>query len=126
MVILLAEDDINVQYFIWKLLKSKGFTVITASNGEAALKASRAPGRIDLLLTDIEMPRMNGLELCRRVSAERPDIKVLLMSGESSGRRLAEAGSVPFLQKPFAPSVLLAAIEQALGSVAPKPEDRKM
>ena len=53
MVILLAEDDVGVQFFIWKLLKTDGYTVLTAGDGEAGLEASRNhPGPIDLLLTD--------------------------------------------------------------------------
>src|SRR5260370_26267057 len=78
MVILLVEDDVHIQYFIWKLLKADGFTVLTAGNGELALEASRShPGPIDLLLTDMQMPRMSGLELCRNISEQRPGINVL-------------------------------------------------
>jgi DNA-binding response OmpR family regulator len=84
MVILLVDDDVGVQLFVWKLLKAYGFTVLNADSGEAALEASRRYiGSIDLLLTDVRLPRMDGLELCKTVAAERPQIRVLLMSGES-------------------------------------------
>ena len=84
MVILLVDDDVGVQLFVWKLLKDYGFTVLNADSGEAALEASRRYiGSIDLLLTDVRLPRMDGLELCKTVAAERPQIRVLLMSGES-------------------------------------------
>ena len=88
MVILLAEDDVGVQFFVWSLLKAEGFTVLTAGDGKAALEASRNhPGSIDLLLSDVGMPRMDGLELCKTIAAERPGIKVLMMSGVLSGKR---------------------------------------
>jgi CheY-like chemotaxis protein len=87
-VILLVEDDVHEQYFVWKLLKADGFAVLTAGNGEFALEASRShPGPIDLLLTDTEMPRMSGLELGRNIRAERPEIKVLMMSSDLRGGR---------------------------------------
>ena len=83
MVILLVDDNIGVQFYVWKLLKDAGFTVLTADGGRAALEASRNyPGAIDLLLSDVDMPRMDGLELYRHIAAQRPEIKVLLMSGD--------------------------------------------
>jgi CheY-like chemotaxis protein len=88
MVILLVEDDVHVQYFIWNLLKADGYTVLTAGDGKAALEASRNyPGSIDLLLSDVEMPRMGGLELYRNIMAEHPGIKVLMMSGALEGNQ---------------------------------------
>jgi CheY-like chemotaxis protein len=112
MVILLAEDDVQVEYFIWKLLKADGFTVLTAGNGAFALEASRShPGPIDLLLTDMEMPRMSGLELAENIAAERPGIKVLMMSSDLRDR---ERTSVSFVQKPFTPTALRESIEALL------------
>src|SRR5664280_1750614 len=114
-VILLVEDDVHEQYSVWKLLKSDGFTVLTAGNGEFALEASRShPGPIDLLLTDTEMPRMSGLELCRNVRAERPGIKVIVMSGDL-GREQVSMNGLRFLQKPFTPTALRNSIETLLG-----------
>src|ERR1035437_7493749 len=105
-VILLVEDDVHEQYFVWKLLKADGFAVLTAGNGEFALEASRShPGPIDLLLTDTEMPRMSGLELCRNIRVERPGIKVIVMSGDL-GREQVSMNGLPFLQKPFTPMAL--------------------
>ena len=73
MVILLAEDDVGVQFFVWKLLKADGYTVLTAGDGEAGLEAFRNhPGPVDLLLTDLEMPRMDGQELYRRMRRNAP------------------------------------------------------
>jgi CheY-like chemotaxis protein len=87
MVILLAEDDVGLQFFVWRLLRDDGFSVLAAGDGIAALEVSRNhPGAIDLLLSDVEMPRMGGLELARSIKAERPGIKVIMMSGVLSGR----------------------------------------
>jgi len=114
-VILLVEDDVQVQYFIWKLLRAEGFKVLTSGNGEFALEASRSyPGRIDLLLTDMEMPRMSGLQLYRNIRAERPGIKALLMSSDLQWRDQGVLDGLPFLQKPFTPTVLRHSIEALL------------
>ena len=118
MVILLAEDEVWVQYFIWKLLKADGFTVLTGGNGAFALEASRNhPGPVDLLLTDMEMPRMGGLELAETIAAERPGTKVLIMSGDLSGREQASMNGLLFLQKPFTPTALRHSIEALLGPI---------
>ena len=114
-VILLAEDDVQVQYFIWKLLRAEGFTVLTSGNGEFALEVSRNyPGRIDLLITDIEMPRMNGLQLYRKISAERPGIKALVMSSDLEWRYQDTLNGLPFLRKPFTATVLRHSIQALL------------
>ena len=115
MVILLAEDDLQVQYSTWKLLKADGFTVLTGGNGAFALEASRNhPGPVDLLLTDMEMPRMDGLKLAESIAAERPGIKVLIMSGDLRDRERIYVKGFPFLQKPFTPTALRESIEALL------------
>ena len=112
MVILLAEDDLQVQYFLGKLLKADGFTVLTGGNGAFALEASRNhPGPVDLLLTDMEMPRMGGLKLAETIAAERPGIKVLIMSGDLRDREHISVNGLLFLQKPFTPTALRESIE---------------
>jgi CheY-like chemotaxis protein len=118
MVILCAEDDVWVQHIIWKLLTADGFKVLNACDGEAALEVSRQyRGSIDLLLADVEMPRMDGLELSANIAAERPQIKALLMSGYPDGRERASVSGLPFLQKPFTPAALRYSIGALLGPV---------
>jgi two-component system, cell cycle sensor histidine kinase and response regulator CckA len=120
MVILLVDDDVGMQFSIWKLLKADGFTVLTAGDGKAALEASRNfPGTIDLLLSDMNMPGMGGLELCKIIAAERPGIKQLMMSGEVWGREQASMHGLAFLQKPFSATALRNAIEALLGPIPP-------
>jgi DNA-binding NtrC family response regulator len=117
LVILLAEDDASVRTLAERLLKADGFTVLTAGDDKAALEASRKyPGTIDLLLSDVEMPRMGGLDLCRKIVRERPGIKVLLMSSDP---RTAFKNALPFLQKPFSHTTLRVSVEALLGPITP-------
>ena len=120
MVIVLAEDDEVLQWAIWILLKAEGFTVLTADDGKAALEASRNySGIIDLLLSDVDMPRMGGLELSQTIAAERPGIKVLMMSGGVRGIEQVRMRGLPFLQKPFTATALRDSIEALLGPIPP-------
>lgn len=120
MVILLAEDDVGVQFFVWSLLKADGFTVLTAGDGKAALEVSRNhPGPIDLVLSDVGMPQMDGLELCKTIAVERPGIKVLIMSGVPSRKEQASMSGLPFLQKPFTRTELRDSIEALIGPIPP-------
>jgi DNA-binding response OmpR family regulator len=116
MVILLAEDDVGVRFYIWKLLRADGFTVLTAGDGIAALEVSRNhPGAIDLLLSDVDMPVMGGLELCQAIAEERTGIKVLMMSGGVGGKEQVRMKGLPFLQKPFTGTALRQSIKALLG-----------
>ena len=112
MVILIAEDNAALRRLLGRILVGDGHTVIAAGDGEEALVASRAyPGPLDLLITDCEMPRMGGLELCRHIAAERPEAKLLVMSGELKAREQSSMARLPFLQKPFMPSTVRESIE---------------
>jgi two-component system, cell cycle sensor histidine kinase and response regulator CckA len=114
--ILLAEDDSLVRELVHEYLKDHGYKLIVAESGQAALDASRKySGRIDLLLSDFQMPNMDGLTLSQQISVSRPDTKTLLMSGYTgdSPRLSQETRSLPaFIQKPFMPLDLLASIER--------------
>jgi DNA-binding response OmpR family regulator len=120
MVILVAEDHDDVRLAIWNILKADGFKVLTAYDGKAVLELSRSyPGTIDLLLSDIDMPRMGGVELCEAIAEERPGIKVLMMSGGVGCREQARMNGLPFLQKPFTGTVLRQSIKAMLGPNPP-------
>ncbi len=117
--VLLAEDDPGVRMLTRKLLEGSGYGVIDASNGIDALSACRTSERsIDLLLTDVVMPGMNGKALYESVRALRPGIKVLFMSGYADGAGI-KAGLVemglPFIEKPFGKAVLARKVREALG-----------
>jgi DNA-binding NtrC family response regulator len=120
MVILVAEDDGGVQSFVGKLLRAAGFTVLTAGDGNAALEESRSySGTIDLLLSDMDMPLMGGLQLCQNIVAERPGIKVLMMSGGLQGIEQVRMKGLPFLQKPFTASAMRGSIKTLLSPIPP-------
>src|ERR1700694_3695009 len=120
MVVLLAENDGGVRFTVWNLLKADGFTVLNAGDDEAALELSRSyPGTIDLLLSDIDMPRVGGLELCQIIAAERPGIKVLMMLGGLQGIEQVRMKGWPFLQKPFTAAALRGSIQALLGPNPP-------
>ena len=117
-VILVAEDHEDVRLAICNLLKADEFTVLTADDGRVALELSRSyPGTIDLLLSDMDMPRMGGLDLCQAIVAERVGIKVLMMSGGAGGRERVRLKGVPFLQKPFTGTALRQSIKALISSM---------
>ena len=100
--ILISEDNVVVQNVARIVLETAGYFILTAENGEDALCISRKySGPIHLLLSDIKMPKMDGLALREQIQIERPSTTVLLMSGETS-----VIPDCPFLQKPFTPDVL--------------------
>jgi DNA-binding response OmpR family regulator len=116
--ILLVEDDVDIRELVAAMLKGAGYKVLKAESTTAALKAARnSTANIDLLLTDIIMPEMSGVELCEQVRASRPEIKWLYMTGYAGselGRRgLLESDAV-ILEKPFDENELLASVRAAL------------
>ena len=116
--ILLVEDEDMVRALTAKILSRRGYRVIEAANGTAALAAERAhAGPIDLLLTDVVMPDLSGPEVARRVLERRPEIAVLFMSGYTDDAVLQHGvlkHETPFLQKPFTPVVLAGKVREVL------------
>ena len=108
-VVLVAEDDLGVRNLVLTLLRRSGFTVLAAEDGQEALEISRTfLQRIDLLVTDIRMPRLDGIQLVKQLRSERPDMKIILMSGYCLTD--IDPQDFPFLLKPFLPQALLSAI----------------
>jgi DNA-binding NtrC family response regulator len=115
--ILVVDDNDIVLKMVVTLLKSAHFHVLDAWNGEDALKvASEYKGRIDLLLSDIEMPGMSGPDLGSAFKATRPATRVMLMSGFSDGNLLVLNYGWAFIQKPFVSKKLVEMIESVLHS----------
>ena len=116
--LLLAEDEPAIRQALARVLRTHGYEVIEAANGGEALRLAEAePGRIHLLLTDVMMPGIGGRELAERLSAERPGLRVILMSGYTDDESLrAEIGDDRhvFLQKPFAARVVVEAVRTLL------------
>jgi PAS domain S-box-containing protein len=112
--ILVVEDDAGVAAVVAGILRGCGYRILEACDGERAIELMDQPGvePIDLLLTDVVMPRMSGPELAARLRERRPDLRVLCMSGyESAG---AHPRRFETLQKPFAPDDLIARVRAAL------------
>jgi DNA-binding NtrC family response regulator len=121
-VVLLADDEPVVRHFVEVLLTRAGYTVITAADGQEALDLSRAcTGRIDLLLSDIVMPRMNGADLAENISRERPATRILLMSGNCYGVLPEHLRVNNFLLKPFASKDLMEKVHEVLERTGPSP-----
>ncbi len=116
--ILLVEDEPTLLRLVQKVLTTRGYRVLTAVNGEDALRTARAGGmRFDLLVTDVVMPRMGGPELVARLREIRPDLKTLYISGYTDSvlmqRGLVE-GEVDLVPKPFSPGDLLGKVREVL------------
>jgi two-component system cell cycle sensor histidine kinase/response regulator CckA len=121
--ILVVEDEDAVRDFAVRALRQYGYTVLSARRGEEALLiAAEHPGSIDLVLTDVIMPRTSGPGLITRFQELRPAARVVYMSGFSEGA-LGHHGVLesmhPFLQKPFSPEALARKIREALGARSP-------
>lgn len=120
--ILLAEDEPGLRKLAERTLTSAGYHVILAEDGAEALAASRAhAGTIDLLVSDVVMPGLGGVDLAANLLEERPGLRVLMMSGypkPTVPESAALLNDVPFLAKPFLPSDLLAAAQRALTTLA--------
>jgi len=114
--ILLVEDDEAVRKLARQVLASSGYRVLEADDGQRAVAvADEHRGPIDLLITDVVMPKMDGHELHTRLAAVRPELRVMFMTGSSDG----EIGDRPFIAKPFAGSALLRTIREALAPKRP-------
>ncbi len=116
--ILLVEDEVEVRMLVRALLERHGYHILEAAGPEEALRISNSESQtIDLLLTDVVMPGLDGTELADRVGAARPGIKVLFMSGyaDSEGvRHRMQSRNAAFLQKPFTPSRLARIVRDVL------------
>ena len=116
--ILVVEDEAMVRDLTLEVLKESGYTVIAAERPDDALRiCAQNPATIDLLLTDVVMPGMSGLELAERLKPERPTMKVLYVSGytaDAVARRGMSDPKTAFLQKPFAPGALVRKVREML------------
>jgi two-component system cell cycle sensor histidine kinase/response regulator CckA len=117
--ILLVEDEDAVRMFGARALRNKGYTVIEARSGEQAMEVLHGEDHIQVLISDVVMPGMDGVTLARFVRMERPAIKVILISGYSED--VARDGIDPdegihFLPKPFSLKQLAGAVKQVMGS----------
>jgi len=121
--VLLVEDEEAVRSFAARALRMRGYTVIEASGGEIALDAVRThQGTIDLLVTDVVMPNMDGPTLVRAASRLRPEMRIIFMSGyaEDAFRKSEDRDeNMHFLPKPFGLKQLVAKVKAVLSEAPP-------
>jgi DNA-binding NtrC family response regulator len=118
--ILVVEDEEQIRTILVTVLGRRGYQVLAASTPSAALELFQTHGgAIDLMISDVIMPEMNGPALAERLLAERPDMRVLFISGFTDGVTLdARRPNISFLGKPFQPSVLAGKVRDILGAAA--------
>ena len=114
--ILVVDDESVIRDLLFRTLGREGFRVVTACDGVEALNCLKG-SKIDIVISDIMMPRMNGLELLVEVKCDYPQIPVLLITGYAgnfSGKQALEAGAEDFIVKPFKNSEIRYAIQRTL------------
>ncbi len=119
-MVLVVEDEAAIRKVTQRILDRNGYQVLTAANGYEAIEAVAAhPGRIDVLLTDVVMPQMQGREVADRVRALQPSVRVLFMSGYTQGLLGAQGVLEPgvhLVEKPFSETSLLAKLREVLST----------
>jgi len=122
--ILIVDDDPRIQILLQQLLKAKGHEGFVAENGACAIEVVRKHA-FDLIITDLRMPKMNGMDLLREVKALYPDLPVLMVTAYASDETTVESvklGVFDYMDKPFKIDDLMSAIDRALS--APRGEKR--
>ena len=116
--VLVVEDDASIMAVIQGLLEEAGYFVSTASDGQAGLsKALSAP--CDLVILDLNLPKISGLDVCRQVKIDRPNLPVLMLTARAEDSDIVaglEIGADDYLTKPFSPRELLARVRARLRS----------
>ena len=116
--ILLVEDNDNLRTLLQRTFEGSGFSVLSAGDGVEAVRLSRQhKGKIDITVSDIVMPHLNGIEMTHQIREARPDMKFLFITGfadEFPGLRELIRSGGEVLEKPFLPSELIAQVEKLL------------
>ncbi len=122
--ILLVDDDKSIRVSLGQALEASGFQVVAAVDGEHALEKFRGD-MFDLVLLDMKMPGMDGLEVLRHIKSERPSQPVIMATGFGSVETAVEAlklGAVDYIQKPFGPDELRSIVSRVLAREDLSPE----
>jgi two-component system cell cycle sensor histidine kinase/response regulator CckA len=116
--VLLVEDEDAVRVFAARALRNKGYTVVEASSGEIALtELERLQGKVDVLVSDVVMPNVDGPTLAKRVREMHPDMKIIFISGyaeDAFRRNLDRSAEIHFLPKPFSLKQLAGKVKEVL------------
>jgi len=114
-VILVVDDEESVRLLLSTLLERDAYTVLLASDGQHALEVAREhEGEINALVTDYKMPRLDGLQLAQTLVAERPGLRVMIMSGRISNPDALQRCGFPMLPKPFTINAFLTTLRKCL------------
>ena len=123
-IILVADNEVMVRNLVTLLMQGEGHLVLAAADGHEGLELSRNyPEPIDLLITDVQMPRMNGTDLAGHLMEERPGIKVLLTSGADVREIVSQNANMPFLPKPFDGQTLKTRVREILAASVQPPTE---
>jgi two-component system, cell cycle sensor histidine kinase and response regulator CckA len=114
--ILLVEDDKSTLMVLRKMLQQEGYRVLSANGGEEGLTIATQQQHLDLLVTDVIMPKLNGTDLVKRVRASRPDLPVLFISGlmQAAGVLGGQHRNEAFLSKPIVQEHLATKVQRLL------------
>jgi DNA-binding NtrC family response regulator len=113
--ILIVEDNDNLRNLLQRTLEGVGFSVLPADDGQEALRRSKQhEGTIEIVVSDIVMPKLSGLELSQRMRAARPESKFLFITGYGERYPEFREYGANVLEKPFLPSELLRKVEDIL------------
>lgn len=114
-LVLIVDDDLRIRRYIKTILQSADVQVLEASDGLEALEMFRAcTSRIDLVITDIRMPRMTGTDLAKSLRSNCPTIPLIFVSGEPTPVDMVDPDKgIFFIEKPFGPKMLLDAADRS-------------
>lgn len=122
-MVLVVEDEVLVQMLILEVLDELGVDALDAGDGLAALEILRSDARIDLMITDMGLPGMNGSELVGAACSVRPELKVLVVTGDSNGWKMdnPQDGVAAVISKPFTLDELADGVRRILAEAAAEP-----
>ncbi len=113
---MLVEDEDSVRHFTERVLAGRGYRILSARDGHAALRIAEGEATLDLLLTDVVMPHLRGPELAARIRVGHPETRVLLMSGYPEDIGSSAGEGFVFLQKPYRADQLLETVDALLNT----------
>jgi two-component system response regulator HydG len=127
--ILVVDDDQVGRYTLRGLFEDEGYVVDEAADGELALAKLSGGGEYDLIVSDLRMPRLDGMELLRRTQQMTPPPRLILLTAHGSERHAVEAmklGAFDYFRKPFEPDEVLAVVRRAVGALALERENEQL
>ena len=114
--VLIVDDDYATREALGALLRQMGHTPLTADSAADALRILESTAALDVVVTDVVMPRMNGIEFAGRVQSIRPSLPVVLVTGDSNALDDVLASGAVALLKPYSPDMLRRVLKEALES----------